>query len=262
VRDSWILRLVPMLVVSVLMWSTLRVVVDAQSAAEPSATIHQTFAAAPEVRIALANVSGRIFIRPSSASVVDVTAVKHARDQSALEKIAVAIDREGNPVENVEIHTRYSHFSNSGGSVDYTLEVPRRAQLQVANVIGPIVVAGGLANDVSANNVSGTVSIENVDGDIKARTVNGGIVASVMRFVADRRVSLRTVSGTVVLTVPAGAGAVVKAQSMSGGFQSDFSLPVKSEMVGSRVNGRIGNGEGWIDLESVSGTLELKSSGR
>lgn len=254
--DSWIVRIVPMLVVSLLVWSSARIVVLAQ-ATDPSATVHESFGTASDVRLSLANVSGRIVVTPSNGDVVDVRAVKHAANDESLAGITVTIDKDGSPVNDVHIHTHYMRDGH-GGSVDYTLMVPRHAVLRLTNVTGNI-VASGFANDVTLNDVSGNVSAENTDGNVKARTVNGAILVSVTRFPDSRTVSLHTVSGAISLTVPHDAGAVVKARSMSGGFQSDFPLDVKSEMVGSQVSGRIGNGGGWIDLESVSGMLELKS---
>jgi DUF4097 and DUF4098 domain-containing protein YvlB len=248
-----------MLVVSLLMWSGLRVVVKAESSGPPSATVHESFAAAPNVRVVLENVSGPIVITPSSNEMVDISAVKRAANDEALASITVKIDKDGNPANEVSIRTRYDH-NGHGGSVDYTLSVPRRATLKISNVAGNI-VANGFANDVSANDISGSVSVENIDGNLRVRTVNGGITASVTR-VGSRIVSLHSVSGTVRLTIPRDSGAVVKAQSMSGGFQSDFPLQSKSEFIGTRVDGQIGNGAGRIELETVNGMLELKAFGR
>jgi DUF4097 and DUF4098 domain-containing protein YvlB len=255
--DSWILRMVPMLVVSLLVWSSARVVVQAQVMG-PSVAVHESFGTESDVRISLTNVSGRILVSPSNGNVVDIRAIKHAADDAALAGITVAIDKGGSPVNDVRIRTQYAHYYGHGGSVDYTLTVPRHAVLRLTNVTGNI-VANGFANDMTLNDVSGDVSAE-TDGNVKAHTVNGAIVVSVTRFPDSRSVALHTVSGAISLTVPHDAGAVVKAQSMSGGFQSDFPLTVKSEMIGSRVNGRIGNGAGWIELETVSGMLEIKSA--
>jgi hypothetical protein len=257
--NSLILRITPMLIVSLLVWSGARIVVKAESSGPPSATVHESFAAVPNIRVALENVSGPIVIAPSRNDMVDISAVKRAATEEALASITVKIDKDGSPASEVYVRTRYEHDGH-GGSVDYTLSVPRHASLKISNVTGNI-IANGFANDVSASDVSGSVSVENTDGNLKIRTINGGITASVIR-VGSRIVSLHTVSGAIRLIIPRDSGAVVKAQSMSGGFQSDFQLESKAEMIGTRVAGQIGNGAGRIDLETVSGMLELKSSGR
>lgn len=258
--DSWLLRVIPMFVVTLLMWSGLRVAVEAQSG-EPTATVHESFGTTSEVRVSLSNVSGRILVIPSTGDVVDVSAVKHAANADALSKISVVIDRDGSPVNDVHIRTHYNRDSKGDGSVEYTLSVPRHAVLRLSNITGSI-IASGFANDVSVTDVAGNVTVENIDGNLQVHTVNGGIVASLTRFTGDRRVTLYAVTGPVSLTVPHDAGAVVKAHSISGEFHSDFPLTVKSEMVGSQVDGRIGHGDGWINLETISGSMELKSSGR
>lgn len=254
-----ILRITPMLIVSLLMWSGARIVVKAESSGPPSATVNESFAAVPNIRVVLENVSGPIVIAPSRTDMVDISAVKRAANEEALASITVRIDKEGSPVREVYVRTRYEH-NGHGGSVDYTLSVPRHATLKISNVMGNI-IANGFANDVSASDVSGSISVENTDGNLKIRTVNGGITASLIH-VGSRIVSLHSVSGAVRLTIPRDSGAVVKAQSTSGGFQSDFPLESKSELIGTRIAGQIGNGAGRIELETVSGMLELKSSGR
>jgi hypothetical protein len=249
-----------MAVVTLLMWSGLRVVVEAQSG-EATATVHESFGASSEVRISLSNVSGRILVTPSRGDVVDISAVKHAANTDALSKISVVIDRNGSPVNDVHVRTHYDRDSRGDGSVEYTLSVPRRAIVRLSNITGSI-MASGLSNDVSVTDIAGNVTVENIDGNLQVHTVNGGIVASLTRFTNDRRVTLYAVSGPVSLTIPRDTGAVVKAHSISGAFSSDFPLTVKSEMIGSHVDGRIGNGDGWISLETVSGSMDLKSSGR
>ncbi|HLI94858.1 MAG TPA: hypothetical protein VKT72_02095, partial [Candidatus Baltobacteraceae bacterium] len=57
--DSWIVRMVPMLVVSLLVWSSARVVVQAQASGS-SATVDASFSSEPDVHLSLQNVSGRI----------------------------------------------------------------------------------------------------------------------------------------------------------------------------------------------------------
>jgi hypothetical protein len=242
------------------MWSGLRVVVEAQSG-EPTATVHESFGTTPEVRVSLSNVSGRILVVPSSSDVVDISAVKHAANADALSKISVVIDRNGSPVNDVRVRTHYDHDSKGGGSVEYTLSVPRRAVLRLWNVTGSI-MASGFANDVTVNDISGNVTVENIDGNLKVETINGGILASLPHFRDHRLVRLHTVTGPVSLTIPRDTGAVVKAHSLSGEFHSDFPLSIKSEMIGSQVDGRIGTGDGLINLETISGSMELKSSGR
>jgi len=260
VSDSWMFRVIPMFVVTFLMWSGLRVVVEAQSD-EPTATVHESFGCTSEVQVSLSNVSGRILVTPSTGNVVDISAVKHAANTDALSKISVVIDRNGSPVNDVHIRTHYNRDSKGGGSVEYTLSVPRRAVLRLWNVTGSI-MASGFTNDVTVNDIAGNVTVENIDGNLKVETVNGGILASLTRFTDHRIVRLHSVTGPLSLAIPRDTGAAVKAQSISGEFHSDFPLTVKSEMIGSHVDGRIGHGDGWINLETISGSMELKSLGR
>lgn len=234
---------------------------NAGAARAAEQTVHESFAAAADVGIRLTNVSGRIQIRPWDANTVDVVAVKHGRDAAKLAEITIDIAHDGNRTRSVNIRTRYPEGGDSQDldTVDYTLNVPRRAHLQIANVSGDI-TADGFAGDVTASNVTGAISTEDTDGSVKLRTVSGAISASLTRMNGSRFASLRTVNGPIKLAVPRNSGATVRVRSLAGHFQSDFPVGVHSELVGTRVDDRIGDGSGEIDMESVAGSLTLDAS--
>jgi len=221
--------------------------------------VHQEFAATPDVSVTIANVEGRIQVRPSDGNRVDILAVKSSKYAEALANISVDIAHSGDPAAAVSIKTRYHENGRHSGRVDYDLTVPRHARLKITNVSGNI-VADGFAGDITASDISGDVSAEGTDGSLKIHTVNGSISASLTRMNRRRVASLHTVNGSVRLAVPRDSGAEIKARSISGRFQSDFPLNIRSQLVGLSVSDRIGDGSGSIDLESIDGSLSLRAS--
>ena len=233
-------------------------VVLAATGASVDDRVHESFASSPTVEVRLENVAGRILVKPWDNSTVDITAVKHASNPDTLANMNVEISKEGAPATWVRVRLRYDHRDPSGGSVDYTARVPRRAQLRVSTVNGAV-IADGFANDFTANTVSGDVSAKGTDGNVKVNTVTGLIDVSVTHM-SGRRVSLHSVSGAINLAIPRDSGASIKISSLSGKFESDFPLPETSQVVGTSVKGRIGDGSGSIDLETVAGPLILKAA--
>jgi DUF4097 and DUF4098 domain-containing protein YvlB len=253
--ESLLSRLSPIFMAALFMWHG---PIAIAGGAELQERVHESFGATSDVAVRLENVSGRIVIAPTDANTIDVLAIKRAEDQDQLSNITVEISHGASPVSSVEVRTRYSH-DGRGGSVDYTLTVPRHAQLRLSNVQGGI-TANGFAGNVAANDVSGDVSVENSDGSVQVHTVNGKIDVSLLHMGHDRRATLKTVNGAITLIVPRDSGAAVRISSLSGALETDFALGMQSNYVGKTARGKIGDGSGSIEMESVSGLLALKSS--
>ena len=112
----------------------------------------------------LQNISGQIVITGGAGNDVRVDATKRVRhpNESEARQLLQAIDvrieeRNG----SVEVRTEYPRRNWSGG-VDYTVAVPRDA-----NVI--------------LRSVSGDIRVSNLNGDLRAETASGDIAASAVR---------------------------------------------------------------------------------
>ncbi len=226
--------------------------------------LHERFALAPHAQVHVENVSGPIEIIPWNRRQIDIVARKHSDDVSAVRNTVIEITREGTPVSYVEVQTRYPHegfvfWGHNGASVDYTLHVPRDAVLRIRNVSGDVSVAG-LNGNVTIDNVSGDVTATGLGGDVRIRTVSGTIDASLARMPENTEVDVAAVSGSVDLAIPPKSGAVVNAQSISGNFDSTFPIVARHQTVGFEANGRIGDGSGTIQLQTISGSITLSKT--
>jgi len=127
----------------------------------------------------LQNISGDIVVTGGAGNDVRVDATKRVRHpneteaRALLQAIEVRIDERNG---SVEVRTIYPRRNWSGG-VDYTVSVPRDA-----NVI--------------LRSVSGDIRVSNLNGDLRAETASGDIMATVVR----RLRQAKTISGDLEIT--------------------------------------------------------------
>jgi hypothetical protein len=152
---------------------------------------------------------------------------------------------------------------NTRVDVDFTVRVPAGVEL-IAGVVTGDVIAQGLRSDVSAHSVSGDV-IVSTTGLAEAGTVSGALNVE-MGSLDWTRLSFNTVSGDITLRLPAGLGAEVDFQSLSGDLDTDFDLVVDrrrdGRFVGSRVEGTIGDGSRALSFHTVSGDVRILRAAR
>jgi len=73
-------------------------------------------------------------------------------------------------------------------------------------------------------------------------------------------VQLNSVNGPIVLMVPAGASADIKATTVHGNITNDLGLKVEDgQYVGHSMSGQIGSGGARIRLNNVNGSIDVKS---
>jgi DUF4097 and DUF4098 domain-containing protein YvlB len=84
----------------------------------------------------------------------------------------------------------------------------------------------GIQGDVQAALVNGAVKAGGLGGEVKLSTVNGAIEANVSRLTEAKSVNLSSVNGSIVLVVPSGASAQVRASTIHAELPTDFGLAV------------------------------------
>ena len=166
----------------------------------------------------LQNLSGDIVVTGGGGSDVRIDAVKRVRhpNESEARELLRAIDvrieeRNG----DVEVRTDYPRRYNWSGEVDYTVSVPRDANVILRSLSGDMRVSnlnGELRADTTsgdvtvtavrrirqAKTISGDLEITDSDGDeVAAETVSGDII---LRGIKARTVDLHAVSGDMRLT--------------------------------------------------------------
>ena len=225
----------------------------------------QTYPLSQTGRVHIENINGDVHINVWDQNSVKVDAVKRAYSQKNLSE--ATIDAQSTP-DMLRIKTKYPEQRNYDGrnredrmaSVEYTLTVPRSAQLDGADLVNGSLDVEGVQGDVRANLVNGTVTAAGLGGEVKISTVNGGIEANVASLGTTKEVQLNSVNGSIVLSVPAGASADIKASTLNGKITNDLGLKVEDgQFIGHNLSGQIGSGGARIRLNNVNGSIDIKS---
>jgi len=190
---------------------------DVRSGPEYTEKLSKTLRLAKNGTFDLQNVSGAIVVTGGGGNDVRIDAVKRVRhpNESEARALLQAIDvRMEERNGNVEVRTDYPRRNWSGG-VDFTVAVPRDANVILRSVSGDVRVSnlnGDLRADTIsgdlvatavkrirlAKTISGDLEITDTDGDeVTAQTISGTLMA---RGVKARSVDLQSVSGDVRIT--------------------------------------------------------------
>lgn len=216
-------------------------------------------------------VNGRISASPAAGE-ARVTALKHARHSDPASVRVEVVEHAGGvticavyptppgkaknecrPGEGGRMSTQ-----NNDVSVDFEVQVPPGTRLVARTVNGGIEVAR-LEGDVEAYTVNGGINVE-TRGNARAETVNGSILAEAGRADWSGVSELKTVNGSVTVSLPEDASAEVKASTVNGGIETDFPLEVKGRFGPRHLSGRIGGGGRELNLETVNGAIRLRHS--
>ena len=226
---------------------------------------HQSYPLTPTGRVSIANINGDVHITAWDRNEVKVDAVKRAYNPQRLSEVTIDVT---NTADSVIIKTKYPERNfnfdrgdrgNSAASVEYTLTIPRGARLDSAELVNGSLDIEGLQGDVRASLVNGEVKAGGLGGEVKLSTVNGPIEANVARLDDAKGVTLNSVNGPIVLVVPSGANAQVKASTVHGNITNDFGLIVnEGQYVGRDLSGQIGSGGPRIRLNNVNGSISIK----
>ncbi|MBD0320344.1 MAG: DUF4097 family beta strand repeat protein [Gemmatimonadetes bacterium] len=161
------------------------------------------------------------------------------------------------------------HCSQNGNlkdppQVDFTVRVPAGVRFVGRTVQGDV-RAEALRSPVRASTVSGSVDVRTSE-EAQASSVSGDLRVSMGRLPRSGTLRFSTVSGDVRLTLPASVGAELRLNTLSGEIDSEFPLMVTARgsrnggsrvRIGQKVEATLGRGGPTIDINTVSGDVEL-----
>jgi DUF4097 and DUF4098 domain-containing protein YvlB len=222
---------------------------------------HQTYPISADGRVELRNINGDVHISSWDRNEVKVDAVKYADTREQLDAAKIEVDA---GQDYVSIRTKYpdhDHNFNWGGhnnpaSVEYTLTVPRKANLDEINLVNGALDVSGVSGEVRASCVNGRLEAKNLAGEAKLSTVNGRLEGAFDQL-ASNSVELNSVNGGIELTIPSDSNARIEASTVSGGIDNDFGLHVSHHFVGHNLDGELGSGGAHIHLSDVNGRISI-----
>ena len=112
-------------------------------------------------------------------------------------------------------------------SIDFTIEVPLRTNLDLETVMGSVSVEG-VEGELEIESVNGAVTLTNVGGSVVAHTVNGKLLATITRAAPQQPMAFTSLNGSVDVTLPAAVKANLKLRSDQGDVYTDFDLQLRA----------------------------------
>lgn len=213
-------------------------------------------------------VSGDIRASLASGSEAEVTAVKSGRKSDPDDvEIKVVEHSDGvticavypgkrGRVNTCEPGGSNQNSENNDVEVKFTVKVPAGVEFVGVTVNGDI-VAADLPDDAHVTTVNGDIDVTS-KGSVEATTVNGSIEATMGRSGWTGELEFTTVNGGIRVTMPPSVDADVKASTVNGSVDSDFSITMQGRMRRGSIQGRIGKGGPQLELTTVNGSIELR----
>jgi len=217
----------------------------------------QSYALAAGGSVIIDNPYGDVRISAWDREEVRIEAIKSAPDSRRLDDAQIVVDSTS---DTLSIRTQYAGAdAEHPASVKYRITVPRSANLDDVHLVNGGLSIRGLQGAVKATSVNGDIRAERLEGTADLSTVNGQVEADFHRISPANAISLRSVNGPIVLSIPPGAGAQLLAQNLSGGILTDFGSPEVGER-GHRFHAILKGGGARIHLENVNGGISIHST--
>lgn len=219
---------------------------------------HQTYPLAANGRISLANINGHVQITAWDRNEVKVDAIKHASTAEKLQEAKIAVDAKPDALAIKTEYPRDRHNYNNPANVDYTLTVPRNANLHKIDLINGDLTIDGVTNGIHANSVNGQINARGLTGQLDLSTVNGKVSATFVRL-GGNAVRLHSVNGPLEVVLPSDVQAEVEASTLNGQISNEYGLPINHRrFIGHDLRGKLGNGGTVISLKNVNGSITIR----
>jgi hypothetical protein len=245
-------------------------------------------------QVQVGNIVGDIRVEATSGRRAEITAVKRAGRRGDPDDVEIRAEETS---EGVRVCVRYPSDSWQRGDgwrcgdrqrgsnreyqndtrVDFVIRLPAGVLLDAKTISGDV-DARGVAADAEVTTVSGRVTVDGFTGEeLQARTVSGDVE---LRNIRGRTVHGETVSGNVsydgplerqgsyefkslsgrvLVTLPEGSGAELRASTFSGRIRfPEVPLSGVNMRRNNRATARIGDGGASLSMESFSGDVEVR----
>jgi DUF4097 and DUF4098 domain-containing protein YvlB len=223
---------------------------------------------APDQLLQIKNVNGSIDADGANSDTIEVTAYRSGEDKDQVH-VEMANSAEG--VTICAVYPGHGNTCSAGDSyrqevhdvhakVDFTVKIPRNLRFDARTVNGKV-RAEELGRFVKANTVNGSVDVS-TDAWAQATSVNGGLKVRMGRAEWDGTLKITTVNGSIELEVPSNLSTDVRFSSVNGSLDSDLPLTISSSSGRwgpKKLEGRIGNGGRELQVNTVNGSLHIRS---
>jgi hypothetical protein len=220
-----------------------------------SKEFNQSYPLQPGGSFELQNVNGTVDVQGWDRNVVEVHAVKTAKEkESDLERVTIEVDARP---DAVSIATRYPQNEGVEVAVEYTVHVPHGARVEHVGTVNGTLRITGLENVEDVHTVNGNIEVFEAGGNVHAHTTNGNVHLELARLQDKNGATAETTNGSLVLAVPSDLQAEVEARCLNGNFSSEIPITVESTQRPREVHGKLGHGGAPIHLRTVNGGIRL-----
>ena len=145
--------------------------------------------------------------------------------------------------------------------VDYgcniTLQLPSYLSLDLESISGAIEIQDTKAK-ATLKTANGAITTRNHNGDLIASTSNGAIDTDIV-LPDQGECMLSTLNGSIILSIPDTTSAMIDASTANGTVEVDGDLGIAIVREEKKdFEGKMGNGEGNIELTTVNGDIRVE----
>jgi DUF4097 and DUF4098 domain-containing protein YvlB len=220
-----------------------------------SKDFNQSYPLQPGGTFELQNVNGPVEVEGWDRNVVEIHAVKIAKENEAdLNRVSIEVNVRPS---SVSVITRYPQNEGVEVAVQYTVHVPHGARVKhIGTVNGTLKIAGvEVVEDLRT--VNGNIEVYEGGGSVHARTTNGNLHLELSHAVDDKGMIAETTNGSLLLAVPQDTQANLEARSLNGNFYSELPLSLESSVKPREMRGKYGKGGAPIRLNTVNGGIRV-----
>lgn len=199
---------------------------------------------------------GSVQIRPSTSQEIIVEASYRHMD--------VWVERQGNTVvvraerDETFLQSLSRLFNNDHPKADLTIQLPPHCEIQAKTITGKLDVAG-IQAPVTCRVITGKLTLKEIYGPIYAKTITGKLAYT--GELSEENHRFETVTGEIVLSLPATTNAKLSAQTATGSLTCQLALANLQEerhFVGGKLQGMLGDGAGRIKAKISTGSLLIR----
>jgi hypothetical protein len=220
-----------------------------------SKEFNQSYPLQPGGSFELQNVNGTVDVQGWDRNVVEVHAVKTAKEkESDLERVSIEVDARP---DAVSIATRYPQNEGVEVAVEYTVHVPHGAHVEHIGTVNGTLRISGIENVEDVHTVNGNIEMFEAGGSVHAHTTNGNVHLELAHLQDKTGATAETTNGSLVLAVPSDLQAEVEARCLNGNFSSEIPITMESTQRPREVHGKLGRGGAPIHLRTVNGGIRV-----
>jgi DUF4097 and DUF4098 domain-containing protein YvlB len=220
-----------------------------------SKEFNQSYPLQPGGTFDLQNVNGTVEVQGWDQNVVEVRAVKTAKQkQSDLERVTIDVNANAG---GVSVATRYPQNEGVEVAVEYSIHVPHSAKLEHLGTVNGTLRVAGVDQVDDLRTVNGNIEVYGADSTVHARTTNGNVRLELSRVHCFTETFAETTNGSVVLALPANSQADIEARCLNGNFLSELPVEMQSSLKPRELHGKLGRGGVPIKLHTVNGAIRV-----